>query len=141
MSVTDPSPSVARPDSAVMRGVIPYLNLAGRAGEAADFYMRAFAAADLGRVPHADRPGRYMHVQLAINGEGVALGSLALIADDLAAGRLVCPFDTPLATGAAYYVVYPQGALNDPKVRAFRDWLMEEAELGRGAGASAQAPK
>lgn len=75
-------------------------------------------------------------LQLAINGEGVALGSLALIADDLAAGRLVCPFDRRLSTGAAYYVVYPQGALNNPKVRAFRDWLMAEAEhdkVGRGS--------
>lgn len=83
-------------------------------------------------------------LQLAINGEGVALGSLALIADDLAAGRLVCPFDMTLSTGGAYHVVYPQGALNNTKVRAFRDWLMQEAELdkiGRGKAGSGQRSK
>lgn len=56
------------PDPALMRGVIPYLALEGRAGEAADFYQRAFAGLDLGRVPDAERPGCYLHLQMAING-------------------------------------------------------------------------
>jgi len=63
----------------------------------------------------------------AIQGEGVALGRSALVADDLAAGRLVRPFELSLPAGFAYYVVYPQGALRRPSVRAFRDWLMIEA--------------
>jgi PhnB protein len=58
----------ARPDASVMRGVIPYLGMDGRAGEAADFYMRAFGARDLGRLPMEGRPGQFMHIQLEING-------------------------------------------------------------------------
>lgn len=65
MSETATTP--ARPTAAVMRGVIPYLNLAGRAGEAADFYARAFAATDLGRMPD-ETPGRFLHVQIEVNG-------------------------------------------------------------------------
>lgn len=80
----------------------------------------------------------WVMLQLAINGEGVALGSLALAADDLAAGRLVSPFDLTLSLGTSYHIVYPQGALNDPKVRAFRDWLMEEA--AREGSSEAAAP-
>jgi PhnB protein len=57
-----------RPDAAVMRGVIPYLGYSGRAGEAADFYGRAFGARDLGRMPDAERPDRFMHLQVEING-------------------------------------------------------------------------
>ncbi|HSM19809.1 MAG TPA: glyoxalase/bleomycin resistance/extradiol dioxygenase family protein [Hyphomicrobiales bacterium] len=57
-----------RPDSAAVRGVIPHLNLDGRAGEAAEFYARAFGARDLGRFPDNENPGRFMHVQLEING-------------------------------------------------------------------------
>lgn len=57
-----------RPDAAAMRGVIAYLGLDGRAGEAADFYTRAFGARDLGRYPDKDNPGRFMHIQLEING-------------------------------------------------------------------------
>lgn len=56
-----------RPDPRVMRGVIPYLSLEGKAAEAADFYIRAFGANDLGRMPFPDRDGM-MHLQLEING-------------------------------------------------------------------------
>jgi PhnB protein len=62
-----------RPDDRVMQGVIPYLALPGQAGEAADFYIRAFAATDIGRMPFDDRPGQYMHIQLQINGGALML--------------------------------------------------------------------
>lgn len=57
-----------RPDPRAMQGVIPYLVMRGRAGEAADFYTRAFGASDLGRMPMEGVPGCYLHVQVAING-------------------------------------------------------------------------
>jgi PhnB protein len=57
-----------RTDGRVMRGVIPYLSLDRQAGEAADFYARAFGARDLGRMPDPEKPGRLMHVQIEING-------------------------------------------------------------------------
>jgi PhnB protein len=88
--------TIDRPDAAVMRGVIPYLSLAGRAGEAADFYMRAFGAEDIGRMPDTDRPGQYMHVQVAING-----GAL-MMTDQRQAGTEA---DPPLARGHLQLVV------------------------------------
>lgn len=57
-----------RPDPDVMRGPIAYIGYEGRAGEAAEFYMKAFDAVDLGRYPDQDNPGRFMHIQLKING-------------------------------------------------------------------------
>ena len=65
-------------------------------------------------------------IQAAVRGEGVVLGRSALIADDLAAGRLVRPFELSLPAGFAYHVVYPPRALQRPNVKAFRDWLMAE---------------
>ena len=62
-----------RPDPAVMRGVIPYVGLNGQAAAAADFYVRAFAATDLGRMPDADDPGKLMHCQIEINGGALML--------------------------------------------------------------------
>lgn len=56
------------PTPDTMRGVIPYLGMAGRAGEAADFYAKAFGATDLGRMDIAEQPGQFMHLQLEING-------------------------------------------------------------------------
>jgi LysR family glycine cleavage system transcriptional activator len=66
-------------------------------------------------------------IQAAVRGEGVVLGRSALVADELAAGRLVRPFDLSLPAGFAYYVVCPARALRRPNVKAFRDWLMAEA--------------
>jgi PhnB protein len=51
-----------------MKGVIPYLAMGGKAGAAADFCGRAFAAKDLGRMPLEGAEGQFMHVQVNING-------------------------------------------------------------------------
>ena len=86
-----------RPTPDTMRGVIPYLNYAGRAGEAADFYSRAFGATDLGRMPLEGQPGAYMHVQVEING-----GSL-MMTDHM--GPDGAPPSTPMAGGHLQLVV------------------------------------
>jgi len=61
----------------------------------------------------------------AIDGQGVALGRTTLVADDIAAGRLVAPFDIRLHSDAAYYFVAPEYTADQPKIAAFRDWLLE----------------
>lgn len=58
---------------AASQGVIPHLCLDGRAGEAADFYIKAFGARDLGRMPNQDAPDQLLHVHLEINGGGLML--------------------------------------------------------------------
>jgi LysR family glycine cleavage system transcriptional activator len=68
-----------------------------------------------------------MAVQAAIRGEGVAIGRMALIEEELAAGKLVRLFDLRLKAQMAYYIVYPPRAIERPKVRAFRDWLLAES--------------
>ncbi|ESZ23389.1 transcriptional regulator GcvA [Mesorhizobium sp. L2C084A000] len=65
-------------------------------------------------------------VEAAVHGEGVLLGRSALVSADLAAGRLVRPFDRALKSASRYYVVYRDGALRQKKIRAFRDWLFAE---------------
>jgi len=69
-------------------------------------------------------------VEAAVHGEGVLLGRSALVSADLVAGRLVRPFDLALKSRWNYYVVYPDGALRQRKVRAFRDWLFSEMVVG-----------
>jgi LysR family glycine cleavage system transcriptional activator len=69
-----------------------------------------------------------MVIQAAVEGQGVALGRSALAADDLASGRLVKPFEVALPANFAYYVVYPPAAAEQPKVKAFADWLLEAAK-------------
>ena len=68
-----------------------------------------------------------MALQAAVQGQGVALGNTALVADDLAAGRLVWPFSLCLPTMFAYYIVCPKATADDPSIAGFRDWLLAEA--------------
>lgn len=70
-------------------------------------------------------------VEAAVHGEGVLFGRSALVSADLAAGRLVRPFDLALKSRSKYYVVYPEGALRQRKVKAFRDWLFDEMAADR----------
>ncbi len=58
-------------DVAVLGGVTPYLNVEG-AGKAADFYVRAFGAKEMARMP-PDEKGRYMHIHLYVNGGSLML--------------------------------------------------------------------
>ena len=58
-------------DIEVRGGVTPYLNVEG-AGKAADFYIRAFGATEMARMP-PDEKGRYMHIHLYVNGGSLML--------------------------------------------------------------------
>ncbi len=75
-----------------------------------------------------------MVIQAAVEGQGVALGRSALAAADLAAGRLVKPFDISLPATVAYYVVCPAATAEYPKIAAFRDWVIAEADGTLGVG-------
>jgi len=69
--------------------------------------------------------------QAAMDGAGVALGWRCLIADDVAAGRLMEPFDLALPLLSSFYVVHPPAYAARPKVAAFRDWLKQESAYTR----------
>jgi LysR family glycine cleavage system transcriptional activator len=79
-------------------------------------------------------PGSGLHftqtlvaVQAALDGQGVALLGRTCVLDDLAAGRLVQPFDLGFPTDYAYYLVSPDGSPESPSLGAFRSWVQEEA--------------
>ncbi|UOF14582.1 transcriptional regulator GcvA [Lysobacter capsici] len=67
-------------------------------------------------------------IQSAIAGHGVALLSLTLVADDLAAGTLVQPFG-PALQGHPHWFVHAD-ANPSPQARALRDWLRAQVALG-----------
>ena len=74
-----------------------------------------------------------MSIEAAIRGEGVALGRSVLVAEDLAAGRLVAPFPhARLEVEWGYDLVYRPGNETHPKVCAFRSWMMDEVHHFRG---------
>ncbi len=71
-------------------------------------------------------PQQNLATQAAAQGHGVALGSPVLVDDDLLTGRLVRPFDLALKTDLGICLICPIEAIDEPKVAAFRDWLLAE---------------
>ena len=61
-----------------------------------------------------------------MSARGVALGVTPLADDDIAAGRLVAPFEFSMKVDWAYYLVCPESRADEPKIAAFRNWLLEE---------------
>jgi len=72
----------------------------------------------------------FMTVQAAVDGLGVALGRTRFVEADIAAGRLVVPFDVVLPADAGFYIVAPEETADTPKIALFRDWLLASVTPG-----------
>jgi LysR family glycine cleavage system transcriptional activator len=66
--------------------------------------------------------------QAAIDRLGVMIAQLALVADDLKAGRLVTPFALRVPTSGAYYLQHRTGQPRSARTRAFEEWIVGEAQ-------------
>ena len=77
------------------------------------------------RGPSFNDSGLLLKAVLA--GQGAALLPAAVVADDLAQGRLVQLSDVSWLEDFAYYLVYPENSHDRPKVAAFREWILGEA--------------
>jgi LysR family glycine cleavage system transcriptional activator len=93
-----------------------------------DEWPKWLAAAGLGNLkaegPQFSDIG--LLTQAAVAGQGVALGQSVIVADDLAAGRLIEPFELHIPSGLSYYLVAPPQLFQSPKVAAFHRWLLQQ---------------
>lgn len=73
-------------------------------------------------------------VQAVVDGSGVGLAELAMVAGELARGTLVRLLDVEVRVPAeyGYWVVWPEGRERDERVRGFRRWVVGEVGGGRG---------
>jgi len=105
-------------------------------------WLKAAGVKDFGTEGGLSFSNAHLALDAAIASRGVALANSTIAAADLAAGRLVRPFALGLPNPFAYYLVALPGALERPKVKAFRDWLRAEADDSphpTGAAQSVQA--
>lgn len=104
--------------------------------ESRDGWSRWFEAAGVREAAARRGPiftDSALATQAARLGHGVALGDIALIGEELRAGRLVMPFPIAIPYGA-YWLVTPEHGRPDRAAAAFTDWLKAElaADLARG---------
>ena len=90
------------------------------------FRLAGISAVDSSAGPHFSDSG--LVYVAALDGLGMALASKPLVATALAQGRLVAPFDIAVGQNYAYYLVIPAAISTRPAVKAFRQWLIEEAQ-------------
>ena len=65
-------------------------------------------------------------IQAAVDGQGVALGSSALVRGLLRQGKLIAPFRQSFPSPRAYFLVVADGAKDRLDVRAVVEWLLRE---------------
>jgi LysR family transcriptional regulator, glycine cleavage system transcriptional activator len=83
--------------------------------------------ADLEGRPRARLGSQTFEAMAAIAGHGVAILTPAFYRNEIASGLLAQPF--PLICSddrTAYWLTYPETRRHQPKIRAFRDWLLDE---------------
>ncbi|MDP3762389.1 MAG: LysR substrate-binding domain-containing protein [Ramlibacter sp.] len=106
-------------------------------GWSAWLHMHGIAGVDCSKGLFLDSG---LAVQAAVDGRGLLLGRSIIVADDLAAGRLVRPVDQSLKVPQAYYLVRSPRAGEAGKIAAFRQWLLNEVALTRAACGCASNP-
>ncbi len=67
-------------------------------------------------------------LQAAVESHGVGLTFTALAERELRTGQLIKPFEQMLLPEAWYYIVSPEASADRPKVAAFRNWILHEAQ-------------
>ena len=72
-------------------------------------------------------PDSNMAIEASKDGLGVALARTAHVAHELATGELIRLFDVACPSSVAYYLVCPEGREDEPRIAAFRRWIMSEA--------------
>jgi len=90
-----------------------------------------FAAAGVPNVDLSNRPDNSLGAQqfegmAAMAGQGLAMVNPSFFPNDLAAGRLVQPFDLVVTADRSYWLAYPKARRRSAKIRAFRDWVLSE---------------
>jgi LysR family glycine cleavage system transcriptional activator len=90
-----------------------------------------FGAAGVQDFDPSQRPDNYLGAQqfegmAAMAGQGFALINPYFFPGDLAAGRLVQPFELLATSERGYWLVYPKARRRSAKIEAFRDWMLSE---------------
>lgn len=78
--------------------------------------------------PDARMGDQHLEARAAMGGHGVAILTPGFYRQEVEIGLLAQPFPAISETGQNYFLVYPEARRNVPKVRAFRDWLLDELE-------------
>ncbi len=90
-------------------------------------WLTAWGLADLRPAAKLSFTSYAEAIAAAVAGQGVALGRRPLVDGLLASGQLVTPFDGNFASARAYQLIVDPASRQRPAVRAFEQWLIDQA--------------
>jgi LysR family transcriptional regulator, glycine cleavage system transcriptional activator len=93
------------------------------------FHEAGVSNPDLESRPRTRLGAQSFVASAAIAGQGVAVLTPELYADDLAAGGLIQPFDLVCHDGADYWLAYPESRRHVAKIKAFRNWVLNAMKI------------
>jgi LysR family glycine cleavage system transcriptional activator len=72
--------------------------------------------------------------QAATDELGIVMAQRAFVDEDLRSGRLLAPLPLRVPTDYGYYLAYPKSGQGSPLIRAFEEWIVQEAAQMEEAG-------
>lgn len=103
----------------------PQVHDVDRKGWSLWFQAQGINEVGVPRGPSFDDSGLLLSAVVA--GQGAGLLPAAMVARDVAEGRLVMLAKPTHMETFAYYLVYPEAKHDNPKISAFRDWILGAA--------------
>ena len=106
-----------------------------------DWWTLWYRARGFDAGPSRDKFGtrlsfEYLDIAAAVAGHGIAIGSPLLFRAELDAGRLVPAHDFVASDGRSFWFVFPAAREHSGKLKAFGQWIEEQAASARDSGAS-----
>ncbi len=92
---------------------------------AAWFHLAGVPVPDLAQAGGIRFDTQAMEGNAALASAGAAMLTPMYWRSELASGRLIQPFDLISLEGPTFWLVYPEYKRSQPKIAAFRDWLLE----------------
>ena len=103
-------------------------------GEEWKTWLTSAGVTDVGTLDGLSFHDPNLALQAAVDGLGIAMGYAELAEQDIAAGRLVYPFDLMVRHAFSYHLVYPATRARSPKVKVFRSWILAESRAASTTG-------
>jgi LysR family transcriptional regulator, glycine cleavage system transcriptional activator len=92
-------------------------------------WLAAAGVADLRPASEQVFEHFYFAIQAALEGLGVIMGPVALITDELHAGRLLMPIPEPATRTRGYFFYVPEPSADTAAIVALREWLVSAGRL------------
>jgi LysR family glycine cleavage system transcriptional activator len=128
----------ARPKRAEDLAAMPLLHDAERKDWALWFQAHGVRPMPKGALSGASFDDQILLIRAAAAGQGVALATEILAGPELARHALVKAIDLAWPQEFAYWLVYPDANAAQPKISAFRQWVLAQSEPAKRSAAEQQ---